>query len=412
MVGFATSVRFGSAALTLTIVLGISAVSRAEDWPVYRGPRYDGISTEKGWLDRWPAQGPTIAWKATVGLGHSSMVTKDGRLFTAGHADEKDTVYCLDAETGQQIWSHSYPADLGAKFYDGGTTGTPTAEGDRVYWLGKWGDLFAFEAATGRIIWNVQVQKATGIRVPDWGFTGAPRVHGDLLILNVGEAGVAVKKDTGEIAWKSADKNAGYSTPLPIEQDGRARFVIGSGQAYIAVDPETGAEAWRIRWLTQYGVNAADPIVMGNKVFLSTGYNRGAGLFDVSQNPPAEIWKSRVVRTMMSPGVLYEGHVYAMDGNTDDRGALKCVEFSSGAEKWAAPAFGTGGLVIADGRIIAVTAHGELVVAPATPEGFKPTARAQVLGGTIWTAPVLSNGRVYCRNSAGDLVCVDLRNKG
>ena len=98
-----------------------------------------------------------------------------------------------------------------------------------------------------------------------------------------------------------------------------------------------------------------------------------------------------------------------MDGDTTEKAALKCLDFATGDEKWAQPGFGNGGVVIADGKLIAFSGGGELMLAPATPTGFKPTARAQVLGGKCWTAPVLANGFVYCRNSRGDVVAVDLR---
>jgi outer membrane protein assembly factor BamB len=186
-------------------------------------------------------------------------------------------------------------------------------------------------------------------------------------------------------------------------------LVFGSAQSYVAIHPRTGQEAWRVKWLTEYGVNAADAIVAGDKLFLSTGYGKGAGLFDLNQTPPKQIWTSKILRTQLNPGVLYEGHVYGMDGDTGDKGPLKCIELATGKQKWAEPAFGTGGLIIADGRMIALRASGELLVAPAAPEGFKPVAQAQVLGGKCWTAPVLANGRVYCRNSRGDIVCLDLR---
>jgi outer membrane protein assembly factor BamB len=107
--------------------------------------------------------------------------------------------------------------------------------------------------------------------------------------------------------------------------------------------------------------------------------------------------------------VASDGFVYGMDGDTGDKGPLKCIEIATGKERWAEPNFGTGGAMIADGKLIAMRASGELMVAPVSPEGFKPISRAQVLGGKCWTTPVLANGRVYCRNSRGDIVCVDLR---
>src|SRR6188474_2735678 len=114
----------------------------AEDWPQWRGPKRNGISQEKGWADQWPKEGPPIAWKATVGLGFSSVVVSGGKAVTAGHANETDTVFCFDALTGKELWKHSYPAELGDKYYEGGTTGTPKFDGERVFWLSRWGDLF------------------------------------------------------------------------------------------------------------------------------------------------------------------------------------------------------------------------------------------------------------------------------
>ncbi|HTG43909.1 MAG TPA: PQQ-binding-like beta-propeller repeat protein [Verrucomicrobiae bacterium] len=384
-------------------------VLRAEDWPNFRGPHHNGTSEETVWTDQWPEAGPKTLWKAAVGLGFSSMVVGDGRFYSAGHASNEDTVFCLDAQTGKEIWRHSYPSELGAKYYEGGTTGTPTLDGTHLYWLSRWGDLFAFEAATGQIIWNTQVQKETGIRIPDWGFTGAPYVHQNMLVLNIGDAGLGVDKRTGKILWQSADKNAGYSTPLPFNFHGESLVVFGSAQSYVAIHPANGKESWRVKWLTEYGVNAANPIIVGNKIFISTGYGKGAGLFDLAETPPKQLWTSKALRTQLNAGVYHDGAVYGTDGDTGDKAPLKCVDFQTGKERWSEPAFGTGGLLIAGGKIIALTATGELIAAPASPAGFKPTARAQVLGGKCWTAPVLANGRIYCRNSRGEIACINVR---
>jgi outer membrane protein assembly factor BamB len=144
-------------------------------------------------------------------------------------------------------------------------------------------------------------------------------------------------------------------------------------------------------------------------MFISTGYGKGAGLFDLAENPPKEVWKSKVLRTQLNAGVFADGFVYGMDGDTGNNGPLKCVEFATGKERWTEDKMGTGGLIIADGKLIVLRASGELLVAPVSADAFKPTARAQVLGGKCWTAPVLANGRIYCRNSRGDIVCVDVR---
>ena len=399
-------------AVVISVALAAASPARADDWPTWRGPSRNGISAETGWTP-WGAGGPKVAWRAEVGVGFSSFVVAKSRVFTVGYADDADTVVCLDAESGKAVWKHTYPSELGDKFFEGGTTGTPTVDGDRVYTLSRWGDAFCLDAATGKVVWSTNVQKQHGMPVPGWGFGGAPLVYENVLVLNAGEAGMGLDKATGKVLWQSAKKEAGYSTPLPLPLAAGAEplVVLGSAQSYVAVNPLTGKEAWRVRWVTQYGVNAADPVVDGDRLFLSSGYGKGAALFKLAAppQPPQEVWKSKVLRTQMNPAVLFDGHLYGADGDTTGRAALKCVELNTGKEKWAHPGFGTGTVIVADGKLVALSAGGELSVAPASPAGYEPVARAQVLGGKCWTVPVLSGGRIYCRNWQGQIVCVDVR---
>ncbi len=390
-------------------LLVLNGVALADDWPHWRGPNRNGISSETNWLDHWPDNGPPIAWKAKVGTGFSSFSVANGRIFTMGNENNTDTVFCLEVETGKPLWKHSYESDLGDKFFEGGTASTPTVDADRVYTLSRWGDLFCFEAPTGKIVWMKNVQKETSARIPGWGFSSSPLVHENLLVLNIGEAGMALDKATGKIIWQSANKDSGYSTPFPLHRAGQWLAIIGSGQSYLAVDLRTGQEAWRLRWLTQFGVNAADPIVEGDRVFISTGYGKGAALLKLGGIEPEILWKSKEMRNQFNNCVLIDGHLYGIDGDTTEKAMLKCVEFTTGVVKWSHPGIGSGAVMASAGKLIVLSDRGELMIAPASPDRFKPTARAQVMGGKCWSVPVLANGRIYCRNSRGDVVCVDVR---
>ena|ERR1051326_3325956 len=401
-------------ALAAPIVLAAAAAflptAIGDDWPQWRGPNRNGISSEKGWRDHWAPDGPPTLWKANVGAGFSSFAVAEGRVYTMGNADDKDTVFCFDVATGKQLWTHSYPADLGDKYFDGGTTGTPTVDDGRVFTLSRWGDLFCFDAATGKVIWSRNIQKEIGVPVPTWGFSGSPTVTGNLLLLAAGESGLALDKSTGKTVWQSAAKEAGYSTPLPVRHDGKWLVLVSSAQAYLGVELDTGKEQWRMRWLTEYGVNAADPVIDGDRVFISTGYGKGAALLKPSAGrEPEVLWKNKTLRTQRNAAILVGGYLYGVDGDTTEKAALKCVDIATGEQKWSDPAVGSGALMAADGKLIALSDRGELLVAPASPAGFKPTARAQVFGGKCWTVPVLANGLIWCRNSRGDVVCANVR---
>ena len=396
--------------LVLCILAASSAIPAA-DWPHWRGPQFNGISAESTWNANWPAGGPKVLWTAEVGLGFSSFVVADGRVFTTGHADGKDTVFCFDAATGKPVWKHSYPADLGDKYYEGGTSATPTVDGVQVYQLSRWGDAFCFDAATGKIVWQTNVQKDTGANIPDWGYAGSPLVHENLIILNVGRAGCALDKATGKVVWKSDEDNAGYSSPLLRKRANGAEIILGSGRSYLAVKPQDGTVLWEHRWNTSYGVNASDPIVSGDHVLISTGYNKGAALLKIEGSTPSQIWQNRSFRNQFSSSVLLAGHVYGVDHDENKAASLKCVDFKTGQERWTDESVGFGSLMAAADKLIVLTAKGELITAKASPEKFDVISRARVLDGKCWSQPVLANGRIYVRNAPGKVVCLDVSAK-
>jgi outer membrane protein assembly factor BamB len=398
--------------LTTILCFAILApAARAEDWPNYRGPHHDAVSTETGWTTQWSPEGPPVLWKANVGVGFSSFAVSGGRSYTAGSAGNTSTIYCFDADSGKIVWKHSYASELGDHDFEGGTTSTPTLDGDRVYFISRAGDLFCFDAASGKVFWQENIHAETKIRVPDWGYGGSPLVMGDLLVLNVGGAGVAVNKTTGKVVWKSASEDCGYSTPVPMSALGKSLVVLSNRHAFLAVEVQTGKEVWRIRWATQYGANAADPIVDGDRVLISSGYGKGAALLQSADGEPTAIWRSKVLRVHLNPAVRQGEFVYGLDGDYTEGASLKCVEFATGKEKWTQADCGPGSLIIADGKLIVLNEKGQLSIAPATPDGFKVIAHAQVLGGKCWTSPVLSGGRIFCRDAQGDVVCLNVRRK-
>ena len=132
--------------------------SLADDWPHWRGAKRNGISDERLPDKALQNIGGTVAWKAEIGTGFASCSVVGSHLFTTGHEDGHDTMFCIRTADGSTVWKHSFPADLGDKFYEGGPGATPTIEGERVYLLSKWGDLFCFKALDGKVIWKKQLR--------------------------------------------------------------------------------------------------------------------------------------------------------------------------------------------------------------------------------------------------------------
>lgn len=390
-------------------VICFASILHANDWPHWRGPNFNGISSETGWTTKWPAEGPKQLWKASVGTGFSSMSVVGNHVYTMGNSADQDTVFCFDAASGKVVWKHSYACALDPKYYEGGPSVTPTVAGNRVFTLSRKGDVFCLDANSGKVVWNKNVAKEVGAEIPTWGLAGSPYVEKDRVYLNVGAAGTCLDAKTGNVIWKSGTEAAGYSTPEPATFDGKDCLIIMAKKTVVAVDKKDGHALWTYPWETQYDVNATQPIVDGNKVFISSGYGHGCALLDVKDNKPTKVWENKNLRNHINSSVLQEQFLYGFDGDANHGSGFVCLAMGSGDVKWKNEQYKTGSLMVANHKLIILSDKGELIIAEVSPDGFKALAQAQVLGGRCWTQPVLANGRIYCRNAKGDLVCLDVK---
>ncbi len=397
---------FGIVAL---ILLSASTLS-ADDWNRWRGPSLNGISRETGWQCQWPDSGPKRLWKASIGTGFSSITVSRGRAYTMGNASDTDTIWCFDATNGTVLWKHSYPAPLDPHYYEGGPSATPTVDGDRVFTMSKKGDLFCLDAATGKVIWSKHVHTDLGAEIPTWGFAASALVEGDSLILNVGSAGAALDKKTGAVIWKSSPGPCGYATPVAFDSGGRRLVAIMSFRSLEVIRPADGKQVWSYPWKTEYDINASDPIVLGDRVFISSGCGHGAALLKVSNNQPSLVWQNQELQTHICSCIAWQEYVFGVHDKSEGS-ELRCLALDTGEVKWANADFGKGSLMLADSKIIGMSDKGELIVAEPTSKEFHVISRAQVLGGKCWTVPTLANGRIYCRNARGDLACFDVSGK-
>jgi outer membrane protein assembly factor BamB len=206
--------------------------------------------------------------------------------------------------------------------------------------------------------------------------------------------------------WVSAKTAGAYATPVPFMLGSDRCLAILSRQSLLAVKAADGRELWSYPWKTDYDVNAADPIVSGDQVFISSGYNHGGAVLKMTAQGAQKVWENKNLRNHFNSCVLWQGHLYG----PDDSG-LRCVVFDTGELKWTYREFGKGSLMIADGKLVALSEKGELIIANPSPSAFEPISRAKVLTGKCWTMPVLSNGHIYCRNAVGEVVCLDVSGK-
>jgi outer membrane protein assembly factor BamB len=318
-------------------------------------------------------------------------------------------VYCLDANTGKELWQHSYPCSAKDPNQRLGTRATPTVDGKLVYTVSRDGHLFCLNTADGKVAWSKSYSKDFGGKVPTWGFSGSALVEGNMLIVEPGgprASLVALDKASGGVIWRAGDDPASYSSPIAYTYAGQRCVAVFTAKGLVSRRVADGKELWRHPWKTSWDVNAATPIVLGDKLFISSGYNSGCALIQFSSNPIKVLWQNKNMCNHVNSCVFWRGHVYGFDESR-----LRCLDFQTGRVKWTERSPGKGSLMMADGKLVVYSDQGRVAIAEASSERYKELSGAQVLEGRdTWAPPVLANGKLYCR-SQEDLVCLDVQGK-
>jgi len=392
--------------LGLVLLGSFAVLADGTDWPQYRGPNRDGVSSETGLLDEWPEGGPKELWRTSLGHGFSGISMSGGRIYTMLSEGSDEFVVCLDGATGQEIWRTRCGPIFKDRFGDGPRS-TPTVDGELVFALGAHGELHAMSAADGKSVWSRDFPGEFGARTPQWGYSGAPLVEGKLLLMDVGgkrgSSIVAFDKKTGEEVWRSQNDKAGYSAPIAMTVSGRRQVVFFTATALVSVSPEDGTLLWKHPWKTSYDVNAATPIfIPPDKVFVSSGYDVGAAVYQVKEGEAQQVWQNRDMKNKFSSSVLHEGHLYGFDEKT-----FKCIVAATGETRWESRGLGHGSLIVADGHLIVLGDEGTLALVEANPAAYREKGRVQIFKGKTWTAPTLSGGKLYLRDEK-QLVSLDI----
>lgn len=386
-------------------LLGSAALA---DWTFYRGPSGSGVSTDK--LGALPMGGLRQLWKANVGTGTSSITVSGERVYTMGNVQENDCVWCFDAKSGRVMWKHEYPLNVDKRSFEGGTASTPTVDGNHVYTVSHQGDLFCLDATTGKALWYKHYQRDLGGKRPYYGYAASILVEGNMLVCEVGAKGgstVALDKTTGNVIWKSGDDELGYASPVAADILGKRTLVLFKAKQVVGLEAQTGKELWRQEWKTDWDVNAATPLVSGNSVFVTSGYNAGCALFEITPGGVSQRWRNKSLRSHINSPALWQGAIYGIDNQASPKASLVCLDLETGATKWSQK-LGGGALVVADGKLVVLTEPGELVIGEASAGTFQATLRQHVLPSRCWVQPTVANGRIFCRNNNGDMVAMSL----
>lgn len=401
------------------------------NWPQWRGPNRDGLSTDTGLLKEWPKAGPPLLWQTKgAGRGYASVAISAGKIYTMGDnlstADDKDEyLSCFDEATGKQLWK----TKLGPAWNSGqdswqSSRSTPTIDGERLYALTPQGNLICLETATGKEVWRKSMQKDfDGKKGDGWGYSESVLIDGDRLICTPGGGKatmVALDKKTGDKVWTATvpnDRGAGHASMVTSEIGGTRVYVQTTAGGALGVRAKDGKVLWTFP-IDRTTAVIPTPIVRGDLVFFSAGYGRGGALLRQVGNPEGEVKIDQVYGLQTALNNKHGGIVLVGDqlyGDTDSAGTPWCADLMTGKVRWKQRGSGSGSAAIgyADGHLYIRYMNGTMVLAQASPDGYKEISSFKIPNSgkrPSWSHPVIAGGKLFLRE--GDsLLCYDVKAK-
>lgn len=417
MFGISAFLSYSSGVKIFILFFSLTFVTWGSVWSSYLGP--NGNGTAKGEiLTTVQKNGPKVLWKAKVGRGCSSFTIADGRAYTVGNNEDRDTLWCFDAKSGEVVWKKTYSEKLAPKFYDGGPGATPIIDEGLVYNLSKSGRLSCYDAATGDEKWIVKYKDDLSGNMPTWGYSSSPVVYGDVLLcLPCSKKGamVALNKKTGKIVWSSSNgARPGYAAPVFYQHKGKDAAVVFHGRSVVGYDlSANGKVLYEYEWRTPYDVNASNPQVLGNLVHISSGYNMGYAVIDVSKPKPEIVHRNRDLPMIFQNCFVEGDDLIGCFGDKRYNTELYRMDFKSGDILWKHSLPGTRGSTAKIGETtVVLTETGMVVFGKAGEKDFTESGRHQffeeISKKLCWAPLAIGEGKLFARTNQGEVVCLDL----
>lgn len=417
--------------LFFVLAFTASALSAA-DWPEWRGgPARDGVWNESGLPKSLPKDGPKILWKQTIGTGYSGPSVAGERLYVLDRlkpplaGQDTERVLCFSALDGRPLWTNAYPCALKLKGgYENGPRSSPTVRDGKVYTLGAMGNFFCMDVRDGKILWSHDLRQEFQARLPDWGLANAPLLEGRLVIIQAGGQAnatvMAFDRESGKEVWRSLSDEAGYASITVIESGGTRQLIVWTGDALASLDPATGRVFWREPRVLAWKQAVMTPIFHAGKNLLLIGSDRETvHTLQLGKDAPGfkVLWDLPSLNSLHSNPVLDGDHVYGVnhDGKIKGEcGEFRCISIATGEKMWAVTnVTRIGGFAHAsvthnagNGVWYLLNESGELILAEATPQGYRELSRGQLTGKT-WSHPAFANRRIFAR-AENSLVCASL----
>ena len=403
----------------------------AVDWPQYRGPNHDGLSTETI-RTNWSVEPPRQVWKVPLEPALSSFSVSAGKAFTmvrrpVGNGEQEFCI-ALNADTGAELWA-SVPLDIadypnGGVGSDDGPRSTPSVDGNRLYVLTTYLRLYCLSVTNGAVIWSRDLVTEYGSTVVAWQSAASALIDGDLVFV-IGNAAnkslFAFHKSDGSEAWKGQSDVMTQASPIAATIAGVRQIIFFAKSGLVSVAPDTGSVLWRYAFPFSTAT-AASPVVGDDIVYCSAAYGMGSGAVRItnsgSQLTATQVWRAPGANmNHWATPVLDNGYLYGVYGQAQSGASMRCIDLKTGVEQWTHSGAGLGGVLFTTGHVLVLTESGYLLLVKPNPTAYVEAARFRALDGSqssvtnlavrCWNVPAISNGRIYARSTT-EAVCLEV----
>jgi hypothetical protein len=398
----------------LVIPLAVCGTALAENWPGWRGPTRNGVTTDTGVPETWTAK-DRILWTAVLpGVGTSNPVVWDDRVYltaSSGRDQSELHVLCFDRDTGRLVWRQRLWGSAPTLFYavSGMAAPSPVTDGRHLWAFFATGDVFCFDH-DGRLVWQRALSDEYGVFENRFGASSSPLLFEDTVVVQCDHYGasyvIALDQASGANRWKSDRPGSwlSWSSPQLIAAGDRVELILSGSEKLDGYDPKTGQWLWTVRGLSRECVPT--PVVGDGFLIAVSGPNgahyavKPGGRGDVTETHV--LWKNER-GTSFVPSAILVGERYYV---ADDKGIATCFDARNGKLLWRKRLEGrfTASPVSAEGKVFFTNEKGETVVIDASRQEYAELARNE-LGEDVYASPAISQGRFFFR-TARHLVCI------
>jgi outer membrane protein assembly factor BamB len=405
------------AAGTATQVDSGGAPQGVADFPRFMGLNGDGVVADAGIHTDWASNAPRELWRIPIGLGWPGFSVAGRRAITQEQRSDEEYVTCYDIATGTLLWAHKDSARFSEAMGGDGPRATPTIdlENKLVYSLGATGILNCLELETGKKKWSRNILTDAGAGNLVWAKSIAPLLVGDLVVVSGGMTAptlLAVKRDTGDLAWKAGTDGASYSSPVVRTLAGREQIVSVNTSSVTGHDLATGEVLWTFDWPPNAFAKVGQPIAVGSdKLLVTASYGMKSHLIQIKKDEAGKftcsaVWTSTSPRTKFSSAAVLGEHAYALD-----EGTLACVNLADGERVWRDGRYGFGQHLVVGDHLLIQTERGDVVLVKPNPQKLEEVGRIKALSSKTWNPPTLAGRYLLVRNDR-EAVCYEIPAKG